>query len=102
MGGQEFDVNNSKAALHDIDNNSLLSKIGDTLVPSDEKGPPVLDHLASIVDAKFLVECDVEKRKEREDVPFSQITVLSKTIQLPAATISKEEVYKEVEQVQKQ
>ena len=64
FGCPEFDVNNSEAALHDIDNNSLLSQIGDALVPSDEKGPPILDHLASIVDAIFLVEFDVEKRKE--------------------------------------
>ena len=64
FGGPEFDVNNSEAALHDIDNNSLLSQIGDAPVPSEEKGPPILDHHGSIVDAKFLVEFDVEKRKE--------------------------------------
>ena len=38
FGGPEFDVNNSEAALHDIDN-SLLSQIGDALVPSNEKVP---------------------------------------------------------------
>ena len=33
-------------------------------MPSDEKGPPSLDHLASIVGANVLVEFDVQKRKE--------------------------------------
>ena len=42
-------------------------------------------------------------RAEREGVPSSQITVLSKTVQPPiATTISKAEVYKELEQVEMQ
>ena len=44
----EFDLNSNEAAIHDIDNNCLLSLNGGALVPSDEKGPPMLDHLASV------------------------------------------------------
>eukprot|EP00794_Sanderia_malayensis_P014535 gene14535-16038_t len=55
---------NTNEAIDDIDNNALLSLIGDALVPSDVTGPPILEHLANIVDAKFTAEFDIDKRKE--------------------------------------
>lgn len=62
FGGPEFDTVEDEAV--DLDNNALLSMIGDALVPSDIKGPPILEHLAGIVDTKFTAEFDLEKRKE--------------------------------------
>ena len=62
FGGPDFDPNEDEGA--DIDNNALLSLIGDALVPSDLKGPPILEHLAGIVNTKFTADFDLEKRKE--------------------------------------
>ena len=49
---------------NDLDSNALLSMIGDALVPSDLKGPPILEHLAGIADTKFAADFDLDKRKE--------------------------------------
>ena len=62
FGGPEFDTMEDEA--NDLDNNALLSMIGDSLVPSDLKGPPILEHLAGIMDTKFTADFDLEKRKE--------------------------------------
>eukprot|EP00794_Sanderia_malayensis_P001966 gene1966-2237_t len=65
FGGADFDSNTNEAIDNDdIDNNALLSLIGDALVQSDVTGPPILEHLANIVDAKFTAEFDIDKRKE--------------------------------------
>ena len=53
FGGPEFDVNNSEAALHDIDNNSLLSQIGDALVASGEKVPQFWTILLALLMQNF-------------------------------------------------
>ncbi len=46
-----------------LDNNALLSMIGHVLVPSDIKGPAILEHLAGVVDTKFIADFDLQKRK---------------------------------------
>ena len=34
------------------------------MLPSDLKGPPILEHLRGIVDTKFTADLDLDKRKE--------------------------------------
>ena len=63
FGGPDFDSTTNEV-IDDIDNNALLSLIGDAFAPSDVTGPPIMDHLASIIDAKFTAEFDLDKRKE--------------------------------------
>ena len=62
FGGPEFDTMEDEG--NDLDNNALLSMIGDALVPSDLKVPPILEHLVGIIDTKFKADFDLEKRKE--------------------------------------
>ena len=62
FGGLEFDTNEDEGV--NIDNNALLSLIGEALVPSEVKGPPISEHLAGIVNTKFSADFDLEKRKE--------------------------------------
>lgn len=60
-GGPDFEQQDNNSV---IDNTELLENIDNSLLLTDEAGPPVSDKLAKILNSKFQAEFDSEKRKE--------------------------------------
>ena len=63
-GGKEFDDHPGSNLDADIDNDSFLQVLNESLLPSEDQRPPISEPLAKIVNAKFTTEIDIDKRKE--------------------------------------
>jgi len=63
-GGKEFDDHQDTDLESEADNDSFLQALNESLLPSEDYGPPISDPLAKIVNAKFSTEFDSNKRKE--------------------------------------
>jgi hypothetical protein len=48
----------------DEDNTSLLTKIGESLCPTEGHGPQVIEKLSQLVNTKFVMDLDLEKKKQ--------------------------------------
>ena len=63
-GRPEFDEDHQVSDLvKDMNNDSLRNALSESLMPSEERGPPVSEHLATIVSEKVSVEFDQQKCK---------------------------------------
>ena len=60
-GGGDFDQQGIQPT---VDNTELLQFIDNSMILSEEADPPLSEHLAKILNAKYLVEFDTSKRKE--------------------------------------
>ena len=60
-GGGDFDQQGIEPT---VDNTELLQFIDNSMILSEEAGPPLSEQLAKILNAKYLAEFDTSKRKE--------------------------------------
>ncbi|CAB4029866.1 Hypothetical predicted protein [Paramuricea clavata] len=62
--GDEHDPDLAGSMSEDEDNTSLLTKIGESLCPTEDHGPQVIEKLSQLVNTKFVMDLDLEKRKQ--------------------------------------
>jgi hypothetical protein len=62
--GDDHDPDLAGPMSEDEDNTSLLTKIGESLCPTEDHGPQVIEKLAQLVNTKFVMDLDLEKRKQ--------------------------------------
>ena len=67
LHGQENDPDFSGSVSDEEDNTSLLTKIDEALAPSENHSPQVNEKLSQLVNAKFVMDLDLEKRKQLSD-----------------------------------
>ena len=67
LHGEENDPDFSGSASDEEDNTSLLTKIDEALASSEDHGPQVNEKLSQLVNAKFVMDLDLEKRKQLSD-----------------------------------
>ena len=64
MHGDDHDPDLAGPMSEDEDNTSLLTKIGESLCPTEDHGPQVIEKLSQLVNTKFVMDLDLEKRKQ--------------------------------------
>ena len=64
LHGQDNDPELCIPVSEDEDNTSLLTKIDEALGPSEHHGPQVNEKLSQLVNTKFVMDLDLEKRKQ--------------------------------------
>ncbi|CAB3992378.1 Hypothetical predicted protein [Paramuricea clavata] len=62
--GDEHDPDFAGSMSEDEDNTSLLTKIGESLCPTEDHGPQVIEKLSQLVNTKFVMDLNLEKRKQ--------------------------------------
>ena len=80
FGGKEFDDPDG-SVMKGADNTQLLQNIDNSLILTEESGPPVSEHLSKIINGKFNAQMDTVRRKEiltKYNVPSNCTSVAPK------------------------